>query len=304
MWRRKGVVEVVERRASAGAEFLIVRPCGWVGDDGWIMAATCGEQLRALVGADEAEAWLGELRAPITPRPPGDLVTRRARYERTIERGTPAQQVAALAHTLAEAHRPDVDDVRVLDRLERLVVAEIAAALGRDPVGLAAELRAGRPRFADGAVRSGSVVEAAPIGPPVPPGCEWISSFEVGEALDLIDLDRETHTLPAQPGTWHAIGLDDSEEWFVVAADRLATVPFDPRDARVVVSRDDGDPFAILDGGALDPLVEEELRDRFALDLLGRGVAIFPREGGLEVRAVEADGRCVAIWAGPTGSRT
>src|SRR5262249_15154710 len=147
VWLRRGVVDVREVRMSGGTEFLIVRPFGWSGDDGWIAVSGVTEQLRRLVPIDDAVVWLREVPGPTSERPRGDLLARRGRYERTIGYGTPRQQVDALAHAYAEAHRPDVDDVRVMDLLERLILVEIACALGRDLDGLRAELRAGRPRF-------------------------------------------------------------------------------------------------------------------------------------------------------------
>jgi RNA polymerase-interacting CarD/CdnL/TRCF family regulator len=308
VWLRHGVVESERLHTSAGEAFVIVTPFGWEGEPGWIPMTGIDLHLRPLASADDAARWLDALGAPPVRRTRGDLVLRRKRHRRTVEYGSVEQQVAALAEAYGEAHRPDVDDRELLERLERLVVVEIATVLGRDPARLRDELRAGRPRFRDDAPRSGQLAEPEPDRPAMPAGFDWFTSFFVHEAVRISDLADTDLTLEAVDGPWHAAWFapppgddhaDDGEEregWIAVAESHRSALPLDPAAGRLVALTDGTTyPLAVVDAPALDePVIVEEVWSCESCEVHDRGGVSFWRSP-TRIRAWEERGRCVAV---------
>ena len=289
VWLRKGVAVVDEIKQSAGESFLIVKPLGWTGEPGWIAARATSEQIRPLVSRDVATRWLAELEHPTTPRDVGDLVVRRQRALRTVEVGTSEQQVAALAHLYAEAHRPDVDDVAAIDALERLVLVEIACVLDMSIDTLRAKFRE-RPRFGADAPRSGTIREPKQA-PPLPDGWQHIGAFTVKEALHVTDLNELTVTLRARPGRWHVAA---HEQTFVAfhESQRLPLVEGEP-----IGRTDDLQRICFLDDGAEnDVLVVDEIDQCFANEVRDRGVALY-WQAAFELHAWKAGTECIAFEA-------
>jgi len=300
VWFRKGVAVVDEIKQSAGETFVIVKPFGWSGEPGWIPERASQLHIRPLVPREIAVEWLQELESPTTPPDHGDLFMRRERALRTVEHGEPEQQVAALAHLYEEAHRPDVDDLAVLEALERLVLLEIACSLDIPVETLRATLTA-RSRFGSAAPASGTIREKRVV-PVLPTGWEHIGAFTIAEALHIGDLEEVAITVRAEPGRWHVVNapreVDGPAESPVIAVAeaRLGDLPLDLHLASLVATND-ARRIAFFDEGAQhDKLVLEEIWDAFAAEVRGRAVAIH-WTATKEIRTWTERGRCVAVEA-------
>lgn len=285
MWLRHGVVEIARRATAAGDPFVVVESVGWKGDAGWIAEQGIGEQLRPLASVKQCENWLAQLRTPPAHPQRGSIATRRSVLALSVQFGTSAQQVAALAQLYAEVFRPDVDDTQLIAALEAIVVVEIACVLGRDIEQLRAELHQ-RPRFLPDAIPSGKLKE--------PERGDELATFSVGGELLVTELEDIFVRLPAVPGTWHAISPSD-EAWFAIADGYRDRLPLAPEDGHESARSDHYiNRLAVVDGAALpDGLLEEVIWNCLTNDL-GVGAVTFYQERHL-VTAWKDNGRCFAV---------
>lgn len=291
VWLRKGVAVIDNVKHSAGETFWVVKPFGWTGEPAWVAQRASSEQIRPLVSREVATRWLAELEEPTTPRDLGDLVVRRQRALRTVEVGTSEQQVAALAHLYAEAHRPDVDDVAAIDALERLVLFEIACVLDTSIDTLRSMFHEA-PRFSEDAPRSGTIREPNQA-PALPDGWEHFGAFTVKEALHVTDLMDVSETLRAQPGRWH--GVHKGRSVIALHESQLADLPLGS--APPIGKKTSTRRICFLDDGAQnDALVVDEIWECFNTELRGRGV-VFYWQASFNFRAWKIDGACVAFEA-------
>lgn len=243
----EGVFTLVEIKRDGGQEVAVFRR-GPGGEVLGVALANADDFLRLLVSPAEAEQRRALLLDPTPARDDRPAATRRAERQAIIEDGTDADRLAWLRRSYASHHALTRAEKKAVDRLEGLLVDELAEVRGVEPAAQRAELRAAhalRGAFRPGAPARRGEDPRDPRDPFGYPGFSYHGRFALhgdtlvlgdrvytGSPHDGAEVDRAPNLrLPARSGRWHCyVELDpdrpdDTVEALVIVHDAIATRP-------------------------------------------------------------------------------